>query len=89
MKTMSHREYRTRLAWLEDQWEQPSRTDNYLMQIALEVARMMSRNKGAYNIGQFLLKFGREKKKVVTEQQAEQSKQSWLSRIVGGFKSGE
>lgn len=33
---MSHREVAARLQWLEDQWNEPSRTDYYLMQVALE-----------------------------------------------------
>lgn len=31
---MSHREYLTRLAWLDAQWNAPDRTDHYLMNIA-------------------------------------------------------
>lgn len=37
----SHREYRTRLAWLDEQWNRPDRTDHYLMQVAAEVRRVL------------------------------------------------
>ena len=37
----THREYTTRLAWMRERWNQPSRTDYYLMQIAQSLERFM------------------------------------------------
>lgn len=35
------------LAWMEDEWNEPSRTDHYLMRIAKEVVDSRPRRKGA------------------------------------------
>ncbi len=37
MKTLSHRQYLTLHEWLKEQWDKPSRTDYYLMQLTAEV----------------------------------------------------
>lgn len=37
MERWSHRRYVTALAWLNDQWNKPSRSDHYQMQIAREI----------------------------------------------------
>ena len=37
---MTYREYQMRLAWLEIEWNKPSRTDHYLMQIIRYLARI-------------------------------------------------
>jgi hypothetical protein len=40
MSRMTHREYLTRLAWIDSRWEEPpSRLEWYLMQIAAEVKK--------------------------------------------------
>jgi len=89
---MTFREYRTRIAWLDKEWNHPSRTDNYLMQIAMEVVRQWSKNKSAYNLSHFKLKFGSEAKerpKKITSQQAETVKRGWLSSVFGRKRSGD
>lgn len=35
------------LAWMEDEWNEPSRTDHYLMRIAKEVVDSRPRRKGS------------------------------------------
>lgn len=41
MSKMTHREYLTRLAWIDSRWDEPpSRLEWYLMQIAAEVKRL-------------------------------------------------
>jgi hypothetical protein len=45
MRGMTNREYRTRLAWLEKQWNEPDRTDHYLMMIANEVRNVLNKKK--------------------------------------------
>lgn len=42
LSRISHREFLTRLAWIELQWERPSRTDYYLMQIAWAIFQVKS-----------------------------------------------
>ena len=36
---MTHRQFRAWQAWLARQWDEPDRTDHYLMQVAAEVRR--------------------------------------------------
>lgn len=43
MQKVSHRDYKTWLAWEREQWNEPSRTDHYLMQIAQAVYATKSR----------------------------------------------
>lgn len=40
-KKHTHREYRTRLQWLEEQWNNPDRTDYYLMKVAWELRNVI------------------------------------------------
>jgi hypothetical protein len=42
LRRVTHREYRLWTAWFNRQWDRPSRSDYYLMQIATEVRRVLS-----------------------------------------------
>ena len=53
----THREYLTWIAWLDEQWNKPSKTDSYLMQIAMEVDRVLSNNPNSIQMKHKLLKF--------------------------------
>lgn len=44
MKRVSHRDFKTWLIWEREQWNEPSRTDHYLMQIAQAVYASKSRS---------------------------------------------
>jgi hypothetical protein len=52
---MSYREYLTRLAWLEEQWNRPNLTQFYLMQIAMEIRSIFS--KRSLRMKDFLIEF--------------------------------
>lgn len=82
---VSWREYLSWLAYFEQEWDRPSRTDYYLMQIALEVARMMAgKKKGRFKLNQFLLKFGtheRRRGKVDPIAAAKKAKALWAARL--------
>lgn len=54
---MSHREYLTRLAWLDLQWNKPSRTDHYLMRIV----QALVDKKGKRKLSDFVLPFKAKK----------------------------
>lgn len=85
------------MAWLKEEWNRPSRTDRYLMQIACEVARVLSKNKRAIRPEHFwqnLLK-GQEKaakaslaREATEEQRLKRTKKSWFSRLGIGKKDG-
>lgn len=57
MRELTYREYRTWLTWLDEQWNNPSRSDYYMMQIAQAVARKGIRNPQDVTVGMFRLPF--------------------------------
>jgi len=87
----TYREYRTWMIWLEEQWNEPSRTDYYLMQIAREVATVLMKNSDTVKVGQFKLPFEIKPKldqnskppKPDAKTIATRAKQGWLARLGG------
>jgi len=63
MQETTHREFLAWIEWLDEEDNRPSRTDNYLMQIAAEVRRSFVKRPAAVKFTDFLLKFTRKKKK--------------------------
>jgi len=86
---MTHRQFLTWMRWLEEEDNHPSRTDNYLMQIAAEVCRVLHRKPETVKLSDFVMKFKRvkpmkteeEKKKALKE-----SKRRWWSLVSGENK---
>lgn len=56
---MTHRQYRTWQAWLDEQWGRPSRSDVYAMQTACEVRRVLSDDPNKHQIKDMVLQFDR------------------------------
>lgn len=54
---MTSRELEAKLQHAEDKWNAPNRSDYYLMQIAAEVRRVLSKSPGSIKTGQFKIKF--------------------------------
>lgn len=80
---MTHRQFEAWQAWLAEQWNQPSRTDNYLMQIACEVLRTRLKEPGKAEIKHFRLEF-KEKKPPTKQTAAEvaaEAKARWRGMI--------
>jgi len=91
MREHSYRDYLTWMAWLDEQWEMPSRTDHYLMQIAMEIRREFV--KQPPRLEQFKIPFTRKErvirksppvtqrrgKKPKKKQVTQQAKRQWLS----------
>lgn len=57
MENTTYRQYKLWHAYLEDEWNQPSRTDYYLMRIALEVARKLATHPERIQLKDFKLDF--------------------------------
>lgn len=78
-----NREVNLWAAWLDDQWNQPDRTDHYLIQVAYLVALANSKNPRRLKMGQFKIEFGPEKRKgpATREQAAAWSKAKWLGMM--------
>lgn len=81
---MTHRQFAAWIAWLSEQWEQPSRTDNYLMQIAAEIRRGNVKKPRSVKIEHMRLRFksSSRKPKLTREQATALSKAKWLA-VVG------
>lgn len=86
MQRMTQTEYRMRLAWLRQQWEQPSRSDYYLMRIIQVLEALWTRtNKLRWPLEQFILKFGSsDSDPRQGEQRQQQSRSAWRRRLAGG-----
>ena len=78
-KGMSHREYLTRMAWLEENLNDPERSDFYLMQIAQEVRRVLSKKPNKIKLKDFRIKFTPKVENVTSAMQ--KSKQVWMAAL--------
>ena len=82
---MTHREFLTLQAWLDKQWNRPSRSDYYEMQTACQVARVLAKNPGNIKIEHFKLPFGeegtREQKAEENKKVAESAKAGWAALL--------
>lgn len=57
----THRQYLATQTWLNLQWNQPSRADNYAMQIAYEVRRANAKNPRSVKMRHLQLRFEERK----------------------------
>ena len=80
MQTITHREFRTWVAWNRDQLNNPSRSDYYLMQIAGYVAHVMSGKR--WSLKDFVVKFKTDRLPQITrEEQTKMAKSVWSARL--------
>lgn len=68
------------LAWLDSQYEVPARGDFYLMQVAAEVRRVLSKKPSAIKLSDFHLRFS-ERAPASKQQAAAVSKAAWVGRM--------
>lgn len=86
MQRLSYREYELWRIWLAEEWDNPSLTDYYLMQIACEVRRSFVKHPNQVKMKEFLLGFGQRTKNsttstMTTEQYSKMAKGVWVSRM--------
>ena len=84
MRGWTHREYLTRLAWIGEEWNRPSREDVYRMQIAAEVRRANAKDPNRVDLEDFKLKFKERSPKsseVTKQQRVDLSKAVWQARL--------
>ncbi len=89
VKSHYHRDYLLWMRYLDELWDQPSRTDNYLMQIALEVKRVLMKRPEKVKLSDFLLKFTNKRKplgKTAKKQADQTTKSKWLGLVGLGKK---
>jgi ADP-glucose pyrophosphorylase len=85
MEKHTEKEMRVTLAWLEMQWDRPSRTDWYLMQVAAEVRRGLVKKPNSVKTGDLKIKFVLSSKHsapaLTPEQQMMHSKHCWMGAV--------
>lgn len=60
MREHTYREYLDWLEWLDQQWNKPTLTHHYLMQIAQEVRRVLAKKPAKILLSHFKIKFERK-----------------------------
>lgn len=85
----SHREYLTRLAWLDLQWNEPNRSDHYAMQIVQAIRQMF--NKSDVSLGSQKIPFKFQRPEEVEQDKATRdaaaarlSKTRWIGAVFRG-----
>lgn len=90
MKKWSHRQYLTTLEWLDKEWDTPNRTDHYLMQIAVEVARTKAKNPSSVKMEHMKLRFKDTTGKNITQddiiEATKRSKSAWMGKMTVPIK---
>ena len=82
MQSMTNREFRTWSAWLDEQWNEPDRTDYYLMQVAGYVSHVLS--KKSWKLDDFKINFKLGVPVVAKDEKQkklERSKALWNARL--------
>jgi len=89
MTRMSHREYMTRMAWIQKELNTPDRTDFYLMQVAQEVRRVLHKKPNTVTLDQFKIKFSLQTARSAEtdkQQKIAWSKHRWMSAVGSKIK---
>ena len=86
-RKLTYRQFLTWFEWLEMQWNLPTRTDHYLMQIALLLIQAHSADSSSVGLDTLKIKFSEAKKKTVTAEQRAQHMRNvlavWVGRVGG------
>ncbi len=92
MQTHTHREYKTWLTWLDEQWNRPSRSDNYSMQVAIKLQELLNivrvygskKQPATVNPDDMKLEFVQPKPKTaqkITPEMLAMSKAGWFNAV--------
>lgn len=88
MSTTTHREFLTWCAWFDKEWNQPSRSDWYLMQIAKEVFCVLRKDRKSITADKFKIEFKQVKPKsdssLSKEVKTNWAKSAWMALV--GYK---
>ena len=84
MQRISHREFETRLADLEEEWNRPSRSDHYLMLLAYEIQHVLAKKPPSLNFSHYRIKFGSSMPSAITPEEKGRRNKSYLVASLGG-----
>jgi hypothetical protein len=82
------RQYMVWMAWLDEDYNHPTRTDFYLMQVALDAIRPWTKAK--LKLSDFQLEFGKSERRAIHRPSAEEieaNKQRWMNALGGNDPS--
>lgn len=91
MEGTSHREHRTHVRWLREQWNKPNRSDKYLMRVAQRVQQVLAKNSNNITIEQQEIEFEFKQVHVLTKEEqrkikTKEQKSAWKS-FAGGLSA--
>ena len=82
---ITHRQYEALSTWLSNEYNIPSRTDHYLMSVACEVRRVLSKNPNNIKPEHFILEFKQKeaesREPETVEQASAMAKAVWMARL--------
>lgn len=82
MEKHTHREYLVWNHYLDELEKNPSKDNWYIIQLTAEVRRLFAKRPKRIKLKDFILKFGRQKEKVLDpEEQLRQSKSFWMGAL--------
>ena len=84
MERTTNRQFQMMVEFLKMEWNQPSRSDNYLMLIAQEVRRVLSKDPAKITLSDFKLTFGtgnEKTPKMSREQRTAIAQNHWRSLL--------
>ena len=85
---MTHRQFNAWQAWLEAEWDKPSRDNWYQMATTTAVMRVLAKNPGQITVADRKLKFESQDKKASPEQRRQVEVAQSKARWVGGMGEG-
>ena len=81
MRSMTHREYEARLAWIDKYEDVPSRDNWYMMQVAAEVRRSQLKNPSSVSLKDMKLKKEEVTQPVTLEEATARAKTRWYGML--------
>lgn len=84
LEKITHREILKWESWFSTEWNEPTKSDQYLMQIAAEVRRVLAKNPSKIKNDHLKIKFVKvEPKKKLTKEEATKAAKARWSGILG------
>lgn len=87
LQKTTNRQYLSWMVYLDDLWNLPDLTCHYLMQIACEVRRVLSKDPNKIKDEHFKLKFTRddEREEIPLDVRTQHSKSAWMAAVMAPF----
>lgn len=84
MKECTHREYRLWMEFFASEWNEPSRTDHYIMQVAAQVRLSNAKEGTEVSLDEFKIPFN-VKREEPKKPKPEADSEAWSKKMIDGF----